>query len=267
MVDALFSPAAPSVQGTEGLRTAAVRRALRGGFPDAVLRDGEARQRWLAAYVSTMLQRDVRDISQVEGLAALPTLLALLAARSASILNMAELARSVDLPYRTLVRYVALLETIFFVRRLPAWSRGLGGRLTRHPKVILVDTGVAAHLQHAEMARLERDETLAGPLVENLVAMELVKQIEWSRSTPALYHFRDAAAEVDLVLERRDGTVVGIEVKAGASVSERELRGFAALGAAAGRKFHRGVVLYAGRTSIDLAPRIRALPMNSLWEL
>lgn len=267
LIDGFFAPTAPSAVGPDALRGAALRRALRGGFPDAVLREGEARQRWLAAYLGTMLQRDVRDLAQIEGLAALPSLLALLAARAASILNMAELARAVDLPYRTLVRYLALLETIFFVRRLPAWSRGLGGRIVRHPKMILVDTGVAAHLQNVELARLERDETLAGPIIENFVAMELVKQIGWSRSAPVLHHFRNGAAEVDLVLERRDGTVVGVEVKAGASVSERELRGFTVLAAAAGRKFHRGFVLYAGRTTIDLAPRIRALPMNALWEL
>lgn len=267
LVDALFAAPAPSIVGSEGLRAATLRRALRGGFPDAVRRDGEARQRWVGAYLSTMLQRDVRDLSQIEGLAALPMLLALIAARAASILNMSELARAVDLPYRTLVRYVALLEAIFFVRRIPAWSRGLGGRITRHPKVVLVDTGVAAHLQNVELARLQRDETLAGPIVENFVAMELMKQLEWSRTMPALYHFRDAAAEVDLVLERLDGTLVGVEVKAGASVSERELRGLTALAAAAGPKFHRGIVLYTGRTSIDLAPRIRALPINALWQL
>lgn len=266
LTDAFFAAAAPSVPGVDGLRAAVLRRALRGGFPDAVLRDGEARQRWFAAYLATMLQRDVRDLAQIEGLAALPALLSLLAARTGSILNMADLARAVDLPYRTLVRYVALLEAMFFVRRIPAWSRGLGGRLMRHPKLVLVDTGVAGHLQNVELARFERDEALAGRIVESFVAMELGKQIEWSRSPVAVHHFREGAAEVDLVLERRDGAVVGVEVKAGTSVSARELAGLSALAAAAGRKFHRGVVLYAGRTSIDLAPRIRALPMNALWE-
>lgn len=109
-----------------------------------------------------------------------------------------------------------------------------------------------------------RGETLAGRLVENFVAMELVKQMAWSRSMPRLYHFRDAASEVDLVLERRDGTVVGVEVKAGTVLRDGDLRGLTALAAAAGRRFHRGVVLYTGRTSIDVAPRIRALPLNAL---
>lgn len=242
---------------------------MRGGYPEAVARTkADRRDAWFRSYVTTILDRDVRELSQIERLTELPSLLSLLAARAASLLNMAELSRASRIAHRTLIRYVALLETIFFIRRIPAWSRSLGKRLVRHPKVVLADTGLLAYLQGVDEGRFVNDPSLRGPLLENFVAMELYKQIGWSKGLPSLYHYRShAAEEVDLVLERRDGKVVGIEVKASSTVGADDFKGLRAFAKAQPRKFLRGVVLYTGARTVPFRADLLAMPMSALWKL
>ncbi|MFV1959749.1 MAG: ATP-binding protein [Planctomycetota bacterium] len=215
-----------------------------------------------------MLSRDVRDLARIERLTELPGLLALLAARPMALLNYAELARSAGLAQSTLKRYLALLEGIFLVRTVRPWKRNLGKRLVKRPKILLADSGLAAYLLGIDAARLARDPALAGGLLEAFVAMEITKQTAWSKTAPALYHFRTHAdQEVDLVLERRSGEVVGIEVKASSKVGGADLKGLRALADLAGPRFHRGIVLYTGTEVVPFGPRLHALPINALWRL
>lgn len=242
-------------------------RLLRGGYPEALGRSSEARRRaWFGSYVTTILQRDVRDLSNIEGLTELPRLLSLLAARSASLVNYAELSRSASMPQSTLKRYVSLLEATFLIRTLPAWSSNLGKRLVRSPKLLLCDTGLISSLQGLNAERLASDPVLVGPLLENFVAMELQKQSAWSATQPRLFHFRtQTGQEVDVVLEDTAGRVVGVEVKASATVGARDFRGLRALAEASGGRFRRGVVLYTGRTAVPFGENLHALPVSSLW--
>lgn len=244
-------------------------RLLSGGYPEALGRRSEARRRaWFGSYVTTILQRDVRDLSNIEGLTELPRLLSLLAARSASLVNYAELSRSASMPQSTLKRYVPLLETTFLIRTLPAWSSNLGKRLVRSPKLLLCDTGLISNLQGLNAERLESDPVLVGPLLENFVAMELQKQSAWSATQPRIFHFRtQTGQEVDMILEDAAGRIVGVEVKASATVGARDFRGLRALAEASGDRFRRGVVLYTGRTAVPFGENLHALPVSSLWGL
>ena len=132
-----------------------------GGYPEAVQRTtDDRREAWFASYLSTILQRDVRDLARVEGLHALPNLLKLLAARASGLLNLADVSRDAGLSHTTLTRYLSLLETVFLVHRLPAWSPNLGKRLVKAPKLHLVDTGLACHLLGADTRRLSRNHAV-----------------------------------------------------------------------------------------------------------
>src|ERR1019366_6454367 len=154
-------------------------RMLAGGYPEAVeLTD---RRPWSSEYVKTILERDVREMAHIDALA-LRRLLALIAARAGSLVNFAELARSVAMPKTTVKRYVELLEATFLVQCLPAWSpANPGRRLIMAPKLFLADTGMAAYLLDLSEKRLEQDAQLWGALLENFVAGELLKQSSWSR--------------------------------------------------------------------------------------
>ncbi len=244
-----------------------VGRMLRGGYPAVLSRTSEARQKaWFGSYLTTILQRDVRDLANIEGLTQLPRLLTLLAARAASLLNFSELSRSIAFPQTTLKRYLALLESTFMVQTLPAWSGNLGKRLVKAPRLILNDTGLLAYLLGLSRERLADNTTLVGPLLQNFVVMELRKQVPWSRTQAQLFHFRTQTGhEVDLLLEDAAGRLVGIEIKASATINSRDFKGLRALAEATGRRFHRGVVLYTGAETIPFGERFHDLTVSVLW--
>jgi predicted AAA+ superfamily ATPase len=267
-VDALFQRRLTVPEGGPAGRGGSVeQRLLNGGFPEvATRRNATARRAWFSSYVATILQREVRELAAIEGLAALPQLLGLLAARATALLNTSELSRSAGLPNTTLKRYLALLQATFLVEPLPAWSPNLSKRLVRAPKLMFLDTGLLAHLLGVDARRLAADHVLLGPLLENFVATELAKQTSWSRVRPTLHHFRThSGEEVDLVMEDRGGRVVGVEVKSAASVGARDFRGLRMLAEALGRKFVRGVVLYRGDHVVPFGKRLHALPVTWLW--
>lgn len=265
-IDEVFSKEFAGVHMTES-RSDVIERIVRGGYPEAVARTGERRAAWYDSYVTSIVLREVRDISNIPDATDLPRLLRLLAARASSMLNMSEVSRSSGIAYTTLTRYLSLLEATYLFWRLPAWSGNLGKRVLRHPKIVLSDSGVAAGLQGIDASRLAADAHLAGPLFENFVITEVLKLCGWSRARPYLFHFRSVAGdEVDLVLERRDGSVVGIEVKAGGRVEARDFRGLRALATALGRKFRRGIVFYTGSNTLAFGPELLAVPIAALWQ-
>src|SRR5206468_7261674 len=116
----------------------------------------------------------------------------------ASLLTLADIARDARLAHSTARRYLRLLETLFLVVPLPSWSTNLTSRTVRAPKVTLCDSGLVAHVLGLDRRRLKADPVVAGALLEGFVAMEVRKQLAWSRSRPRLYHYRDRSTEVDL---------------------------------------------------------------------
>lgn len=264
-IDTAFSsslPAAPSP-----LVGDLADRLAQGGYPEARTRPGRRRAAWFESYITTILQRDIRDLARIAGLADLPRLLAALAARSSQLLSFSDLSRDLQIPQTTLKRYLVLLEATLLHRTIPAWSTNIGKRLAKSPKTILCDLGLTCHLLGADSARLRVDRSLLGHLTESFVVAELMKQQTWSRRSTGLYHYRThAQREVDAVLETRDGRLLGIEVKASASVSHADLSGLRDLAAATGDRFVRGIVLYLGGEIIPFGPELHAVPLSALWE-
>ncbi len=237
-------------------------RVVAGGFPEAVARSGARRERWFDSYLDTMLQREVRDLANVAGLTEFPRIMLLLAARATGLLNYAGIARDLGMPQTTLKRYLALLETAFLVRTVPAWFRNVGKRLVKSPKLILSDVGLLAHL----LGGGDGVERALGPVLENFAIMEIVKQASVSDARPAIYHYRTSEGlEVDAVIEPRGGPICGIEVKAAATLTSRDSRGLRSLAADLGDEFGAGVILHTGSEVARLAPKIWAMPISALW--
>ncbi|HKV41961.1 MAG TPA: DUF4143 domain-containing protein, partial [Blastocatellia bacterium] len=207
------------------------------------------------------------DWANIEALTAMPRLLALLAARATGTLNLSEVARSTGIPQTTLRRYLTLLEAAFLVQTLPPWFVNIGKRLLKSHKVLMCDTGLMAYELGINLDRLAAEPALAGPLLENFVAMELYKQAAWSLTQPELFHFRtQAGEEVDILLENKAGGVVGIEVKASATVESKDFKGLRLVAGALGPRFRRGVVLYTGRETVPFGAQLHAVPISALWE-
>ena len=267
LVDAVFRRRFTVKPGvTEGWQKLAVRLA-RGGFPEILQRkDAERRAAWFGSYINTILQRDVRDIANIRDLSEFPRLLRLVAGRACSLVDYAGISRDLAMPQTTLKRYMGLLEATFLVQTIPPWSVNTDKRLVKSPKLLLNDSGLLVYLLGCDVARLRRDPMTGGKVLENFVAMELLKQRGWSKAQPNLFHFRTHGGdEVDLVLESKDGRVSGIEVKASATVTSNDFKGLKALAEVAGDRFVRGIVLYAGETVVPFARNLLAIPVSSLW--
>lgn len=270
-VDNFFSskPIWPALKkGASSKRPAIIELMLAGGYPSALARQSRGRRRaWFESYLTTILQRDVRDLSNIDDLSAVPRLLSVVASRVGGLLNYADLSRTLGLPQTTLKRYFALLEMTFLVQLLRPWSGNLGQRSIRTPKVYLNDTGLLAHLLALSPERLETDPSLVGGLAENFVMMELVKQSVWSETKPKIFFWRTASGrEVDIVLEDNSGRIVGLEVKAAATLNANDTAGLRALAAEVGKKWIRGIVLYTGLDVIPFANNLHGLPLQALWQ-
>ena len=269
-VDALFSkrPVWASGENTHLQRDKLFEKILSGGYPLAIARKTEARRKaWFQSYLTTILQHDIRDLTHVADVTAVPRLLSVVATRAGSLLNFADLSRSLGLPQTTLKRYFALLEATFLTQLLRPWSSNLGQRVIQTPKVYLNDTGLLAHLLGLTVERLNVDGTLAGGVLENFVLMELRKQSAWSETQPEFYFWRTASGqEVDIVLEDSSGRLVGIEIKASATLGGSDVRGLQAMANAAGPRWVRGVVLYTGSEVIPFSSNLHGLPVSQLWE-
>lgn len=237
-------------------------------FPELVGRGGRARDRWLKNYTERVLSKDTGDVTGIQHLDRLDPLLRLLAARNAGEFVAARVARELDIPERSLPAYLRALEAVFLVRVIPAWSKNLAGRSISKPKVVVADTGLAAHLAGVDVDGLERavSSALTGGLVEGFVVGELAKQRTWSATATQLSHFRDdRGREVDIVLENRRRGVVGVEVKASSSPRGDDFVGLAYLRDALGDRFVSGIVLHTGVRSQSFGDRLWALPLSALW--
>lgn len=268
-VDAVFADDALRITTRSETRESIIDRVLIGGYPEATTRKSVARRdAWFGSYVNTMLQREIPDLAQVDGVAVLNRLITLIAARAPTILNYAAMSRDSGVPQTTLKRYFALLGLTYLTLEVPAWFTNASKRIQKSPKLTLTDTGLMSWLQGATPDRLQRDPTLLGGLLESFVITELRKQIGWSVSQPHLHHLRASSGqEVDIVLEDRRGRLVGIEVKAAAAVGHRDFAGLRYLADTTEDRFHRGIVLYLGEVGVPMGQRMHALPLSSMWSL
>lgn len=244
-------------------------RATSGGYPEALRRPaGRRRNQWLDNYVNRIVARDAYDVSNLQRIGELPMILRVLAARNTGELNLADVARDTGIPVRTVAPYLDLLETLYLIQRIPAWSTNVTKRVVSRPKVSFLDTGLAARLINVSAAGAAPDVSgeMAGALLEGFVASELRRQLSWSEESATISHFRDqVAGEVDLVLETPDGRVAGVEVKATAAPSRKDVKGLAQLRDRLGSRFVAGLVLHTGMTSGSFGDRIAAVPMDAIW--
>ncbi len=266
-LDALFGNGF-GVRRTERLGRDLIDRMVAGGYPPALHRPTVARQmEWRRSYVEALIQRDVRAMTRIRSLDVLPDLLAATASQTARLFNLSDLAAPFGLSRPTIGDYVALLERLFLLERLKPWHGNRLSRLIKTPKLHIGDTGLAATLLGEDAESLAADRPLVGRLLETFVLHELRRQASWHDPSLRFSHFRDKdGAEVDIVIERGGRAVAGVEVKAAATVAQRDFRGLRKLARAAGDRFVGGVVLHEGEMTAGFGDRMYAVPVQRLWE-
>jgi predicted AAA+ superfamily ATPase len=242
----------------------AIKRAT---FPEISQADTEARRIWFDGYITSILQRDVRQIAELEKISLLPHLLNVLAARTGGLMNDADIAREVGLNSVTGKSYRGILKHMFLTFDISPWYRNVGKRLVKSAKGYLIDTSLICYLLDYSIDDIPlKKPELYGHLVENFVATELLKQLANGETKAELYHFRTSdGKEVDFVLERPDGSVFAIEVKKNETVTMDDFRGIKAFQELTGNDFTGGVVLYSGKEAVPFGKNLWAVPFFALW--
>jgi uncharacterized protein len=266
-VDRLFRAEIPAITGATVGRDAFIERAVKGGYPEAVTREGRRRERWFESYIESVITRDLRELADIRRLGEVPTLLRLIAGQAANLFKAETMSNDLSITTKTVQAYTELLETVFLVKRMKAWRPNIGKREVTTPKIYIVDSGLLAYLLGADDARAGRDVQVTGKLFENFVAMEIVRLLDWAETSATQYHYRDRSSgdEIDTVLESRAGDIACVECKAAATVTSADYRAIAKLRDGRGDRFVAGAVIYAGAETRPLTEKIWAIPVSALW--
>lgn len=257
----IVEPAGPAV----GINL--IQRVLRGGYPEAVARTTSRRRIvWARQYLDAILQRDVHDVASIDKLDQLPRFLRALAQMAGQMCNYTQLGGKVGLDGKTASRYIGILEQMYLLKRVEVWAHNHLKRVVKTPKLQFMDSGLLATLLELDLEEIQLDRTRFGNLLEAFVYAELLKHRDTADEHYRLMYYRDAdKLEVDVVIENTAGKLVCIEVKAAATVKEKDLRGLKKLEGIAGNTFKMGILLYDGSDIVALGDRIRAVPISSLW--
>ncbi|QIM15812.1 ATP-binding protein [Leucobacter insecticola] len=246
-------------------------RIMRGGMPLAVAAGStDARSRWLQGHVRQSLERDAGEIRRIHRKADLRHFLNRIAGQTASLLNVSKLAQGLESSRDTAAAYLELLESLFLVSSLPAWGTTISSRSVAAPKIHVVDSGIGAHLLRLSSAKLRRLDPSAmtefGHLLESFVVQEVIRQTTWMSAPVFVGHWRTRDNdEVDLILERSDGAVIGIEIKAGEQVESHQFSGLRKLRDRLGSSFVAGIAFHLGKVGYQVEDRLHSLPVDRLW--
>ena len=244
-----------------------VELVLTGGYPEAISRTTARRRTiWARQYIDAIIQRDVRDVASIEKLDQLPRFLRCLAQVSGQMCNYTHLGGQVGLDGKTAARYVGVFEQMYLLKRIDVWARNRLNRVIKTPKLQFIDSGLLATLIDLGVAEVRQDRNRFGNVLEAFAYSELLKHTTTAEGDYRLLYYRDIDKfEVDIVIENAAGQLVGVEVKAAATVKEADLRGLRKLASVAGDQFKMGVLLYDGTEMMPLGDRLWAAPLSSLW--
>ena len=246
---------------------ALVETVLRGGYPEAISRIAPRRRTvWARQYIDAIIQRDLRDVASIDKLDQLPRFLRSLALVSGQMCNYTQLGSQVGLDSKTAARYTGVFEQMYLLRRVEVWARNRLKRVVKTPKLQFLDTGLLATLLDLGAAEVQHDRSRFGSLLETFVYGELLKHSATAEGDYRLLYYRDMdMLEVDVVIENSAGQLIGVEVKASATVKAGDLRGLKKLASVAGDQFRMGVLLYDGTETMPLGDGLWAAPLSTLW--
>ena len=237
-------------------------------FPDISRKTRKEYSEWFDSYLITILQHDVKMLSQLKKINLLPNLLRILASQAGSLINEASISRSAGLNAVSGKEYRNILQAMFLTFTIPPWHQNTRKRLVKSSKGYLMDTLLLCYLQGWSLGGLsKRHPNFYGHIVENFIAVELVKLISFSEMSVRLLHFRTSDnKEVDFILELPNGRLSAIEVKAGDTVTASNFKGILSFKELSLKNFVCGIVLYNGKQVVPFGKDLFAVPFSALWQ-
>ena len=244
---------------------------IAGGYPEAITKSPRSRDIWFASYIEGRLLKDFETMHHAKGdyHTKLSALIRNLAGMIGNLIKYANIANDLSQDDKTVKKYIEILELMFIIRRLHPYMRNSAKRaVVGMPKLHFVDTGLACHLLGLKKAEVLHTTQFFGGLIENMVFSELMKHATWAEEDVNFFHFRDTARhELDLVIERSDGKVIGVEVKASMTVKSEDFNGLSQFADYAKDKFLHGVLFYSGDKVLPFRINghvFHALPLSSM---
>ncbi len=241
-----------------------IRRASAGGFPTMRLLDPIDQAAELDAYVPDLFSGNVyttrRDVER------LVRFYRWLVGRSGSVRNVRHFAEATELAQDTVLAYLDELAEVHLVESVRGFRPGHDHRETERERIFASDPSFVAAALPVGPALVMQNTDAFGRLLETFVATELIRVLGWSATSAQLFHWRENDRyEVDLVIERRDGALIGIEVKAARSATEAHTAGLRRFRDRYQHRFVRGLVLHSGDTATRFDDGMWALPFSALW--
>jgi len=248
---------------------------LGGGYPEAVLRPGNARL-WFSSYLQTYLERDVRAVTAVKDLATFRRFMALLASRHGQMLNRTDLAAPLGVSVPTITQWLSVLETTAQILILPPFYENFGKRLIKSSKIYIADSGLACHLLGIDSVIELEKSPFHGALFEGFIAAEIVKMQANSGRRREIYYFRDEQGlEVDFLVPGKSGAVALVECKTSRTVTPTMTTPMQRLAEAMRKKRRKGVTVEmylvhrppkAKSPTQAVSPGVRALAWQDFLE-
>jgi len=239
--------------------------AFMGGYPEARELPPADRQEWFKTYLDDLLEKDIQDITEIRKVETLRKVAVSLIAHTAQFIAANELSAKAELSKVTLQNYIAALKALYLFDAVPAWAKSDYELIGKREKFFATDSALVANILHWDEDSTYIDESQNGKLVETWVYNQLTAIAETSLEY-SISHYRDACKrEIDFIVERSDGALLGIEVKAGSTLGKddfKHLKWFAA-NLAKERQF-TGIVLYSGEQTLRFGEGFYAVPLAAL---
>ncbi|WP_342635194.1 ATP-binding protein [Phyllobacterium myrsinacearum] len=269
-LDLAFQGQVAPVKGTSVSGSELIEIVLAGGYPEAIARSTpERRTKWYLDYINAIIQRDVRDIADIARIGDMPRLIRLFANYSAKLVNFSEIGAALAMDRKTVQRYLDIFTALYITHSVEPWHNNQISRLAKSPKLHFLDSGLLAAVLGSTMDGIKSDRNVFGYLLESFVFGELLKQVGWMQARGiSIHHFRTTTRtqeEVDFVLEDNRGGIVGLEVKASATVLSADFRGMRKLAEATKGRFIAGMLIYDGDKVVPFGSNMFAVPVSHLW--
>ncbi len=195
-----------------------------GGYPEIIAKDINPND-WHQNYISTYIERDVRQIKNITNLAQFTKLLRMCAGRTGQLLNMTALANDCGIDQKTVASWLGILQSSYIIYLLKPYYNNFNKRITKTTKLYFYDTGVACSLLGIKSAEQIPIHAAKGPLFENMIVSELLKHRFNHGENDNLYYWRDKTGnEVDILTEN-EGQLTAIELKSGETISNDFFKG------------------------------------------
>lgn len=249
MIDMLFDGELTSFEFKRLSYEKMIEQMVTGGFPSVQGKSSRSQESWFESYIEARIEKDlslIKKISQ-ENKSEINKLLRILASITSNLLKYSSLSKHLNIKDMTVKSDIEILEALFLVKRLNPYFTNRGKREIKAPKIQFIDTGLVAHLVDVDAHTLiVKEREMLGNMVENFVYAELLKHSTYAKKSTKIYHYRDGAYEVDLVLEQKNSKIVAIEIKSSATIKTEYTRGLIQLAKNAKENFLHGYIFYGG---------------------